>query len=712
MAVAWGKSEDRYLTGHDVARVDGAAKVTGRARYAYDINLPGMLYGKILRSPHPHATVKRVDLAKAKAHPGVKAAILLPNDQGRQTVRFAGEEVAAVAAVSPDVAEEAIRLIEVEYERLPHVVDEDEAQKPEAPKIHQDGNVRPRKDDPQVRGEPDRVFADPETVWIEGTYRTQVQTHTSLETHGVVAKWEGDRLTVWASTQGVFSVRDDLAKFFNISPVSNVHVITDVMGGGFGSKFGAGVEGTAAARLAKEAGAPVKLMLNRHEEHLAVGNRPSSVQRIKIGATKDGKLAAFQSKVYGTGGIGGGANVPLPYVYNFPHQRTEHTDVRINAGSSRAMRAPGHPQAGFGMACAMDELAEKLGTDLLDLCKKNVGSQNEIRLKQFEIGAGRIGWNRRNRAAGAGPGPKKRGIGLGFGQWGGGGGKGTSAEVVIHPDGSVEAKCGVQDIGTGIRTVVGMIAAEEFGLQMKDVKALVGDSVLPPGTGSGGSRTSPSAAPAVKLAASSAKAKLFEKLAPVFGVTPDKLVAKDGKISVVDAPSKAMDWKAACAQIGSTPISAQEEWAEGLSGSGVAGVQFAEVEVDVETGAIRVLKVVAVQDCGLVLNRLTAVSQMNGGIIQGISWALLEDRIMDRPTGLMVNPNMEDYKISGAYEMPEFDVVLMDMPERGVIGIGEPAIIPTTGAVANAIYNATGVRFRELPITPDRVLNALMRKIS
>ncbi len=712
MAVAWGKPEERYLTGHDVPRVDGAIKVTGKAKYAYDINLPGMLHGRILRSPHPHATVKSVNLTKAKAHPGVKAAILLPTDQGRQTVRFAGEEIAAVAAVSPDIAEEALKLIEVEYGKLPHVVDEDEAQKPEAPKIHQDGNAQPRKGDPQLRGEPDKVFADPGTVWTEGIYRTQVQTHTSLETHGCVAKWDGDNLTVWASTQGVFSVRDDMAKFFNIPP-SNVHVITEVMGGGFGSKFGAGVEGTAAARLAKESGAPVKLMLSRHEEHLAVGNRPSSIQRIKIGATKDGALVAFQSKVYGTGGIGGGAGVPLPYVYErFPHSKTEHTEVRINAGSSRAMRAPGHPQAAFGMCSALDELADKLGMDLLELCRKNESTQNEIRLKQYEIGAQRIGWDRRNKTPGAGPGPKKRGIGLGFGKWGGGGGKGTSAEVVIHPDGTVESKCGVQDIGTGIRTIVGMIAAEELGLQMKDVKALVGDTVLPPGTGSGGSRTSPSAAPAVKLAAVSAKQKLFEKLAPVLGVTPDQLIAKDGKISVAGDPSKALDWKTACAQIGSMPISGQSEWAEGLSGGGVAGVQFAEVEVDVETGAIRVLRVVAVQDCGLVLNHLTAVSQMNGGIIQGISWALLEDRIMDRPTGLMVNPNMEDYKISGTFEMPEFDVVLMDMPERGVIGIGEPAVIPTAGAVANAIFNATGVRLREMPITPDKVLTALAQKQS
>lgn len=709
MAVAWGRPEERYLTGHDVPRVDGPDKVTGKAKYAYDINLPGMLYGKILRSPHPHATVKSVNLAKAKAHPGVKAVL----DFEKKTVRYAGEEVAAVAAVSPDVAEEAIRLIEVEYERLPHVVDEEEAMKPEAPKIHQDGNVRPRKDDPQIRGgDPDPVFADPGTVWVEGTYRTQVQTHSCLETHGLVAKWEGDKLTVWTSTQGVFGVRDDLAKFFNV-PAANVHAVCEVMGGGFGSKFGAGVEGTAAARLAKESGAPVKLMLSRHEEHLCVGNRPSSVQKIRIGATKEGKLVAFHSKVYGTGGIAGGAGVPLPYVYeSIPNVKTEHTDVRINAGSSRAMRAPGHPQAAFGMCSAMDELAEKLGMDLLELCRRNESVQNAIRLKQYDIGAERIGWGGRNKVPGAGPGPKKRGIGLGFGKWGGGGGKGTFAEVVIHPDGTVESKCGVQDIGTGIRTVVGMIAAEELGLHLKDVKALVGDTVLPPGTASGGSRTSPSAAPAVKLAAVNAKEKLFEKLAPALGVTPDKLVAKDGKIGVAGDASKTLDWKSACAQIGSVPISGQSEWAEGLSGSGVAGVQFAEVEVDVETGAVRVVKVVAVQDCGLVLNRLTAISQVKGGVIQGISWALLEDRIMDRPTGLMVNPNLEDYKIAGTLEMPEFDVVLMDMPERGVIGLGEPPVIPTAGAVANAIYNAVGVRFRELPITPDRVLSALMRKIS
>jgi len=694
----WGP---RYITGTDVTRLDAADKVTGRAKYTYDIHLPGILYGAILRSPHPHAEVVNVDLSRASAHPGVKTVYNFE----KKTVRYAGEEVAAVAAVTQTAAEEALRLIDVTYNPLPFSVVEEDAMREGAPQIHPSGNVRAPERRQRERGDVAAGFAEADKI-IEQTYRAHVQTHCCLETHGAVATWEGEQLTVWCSTQGVVGVRDDLAKAFEL-PQDQVRVITEHMGGGFGSKFGAGVEGVAAARLAKQAGAPVKLMLTRREEQVCAGNRPSGVATIKVGATADGKLTAFHSRIYGTGGVGGVGNFPMPYVFRVPNFKTELRDVHINAGGGRAMRAPGHPPAAFFMDSAMDELAEALGMDPLAFRKANDSSRNEIRLKQYEIGAKAIGWDRRNEAPGSGKGPRKRGIGMGCGEWGGGGGKGTFVEVTLHADGSVDAKCAVQDLGTGSRTILAMAVAEELGLKLKDVRSHIGDTRYPRGTASGGSTTTPSLIPAAKTATRQAKMDLFARVAPALGVAADQLETRDDRRVHTKGNGKNWAWSEVTAQLGGHAIVVTRDRDDGFNGSGVAGVHFAEVEVDVETGRIQPIKVVAVNDCGLVVNKLTAESQVNGGVIGGISYALLENRLMDTPTGLMVNPNLESYKIAGAFEMPDIVPILMDMPERGVIGLGEPPAIPIVGAMVNAVYNAIGARIREIPMTPDKVLAAL-----
>jgi xanthine dehydrogenase YagR molybdenum-binding subunit len=554
------------------------------------------------------------------------------------------------------------------------------------------------------QGDVAQGFAEAEAT-IEQTYRVPVQTHSCLETHGAVARWDGYNLTVWCSTQGIVGVRDDLAKLFEV-PNDRVRVICQHMGGGFGSKFGAGVEGRAAAQLAKLAGRPVKLMLSRKEEQLCAGNRPSGVMTIKMGAAGNGKLTAFQSSSYGTGGVGGVGNIPLPYVYSVPNVKVELQNVHINAGAARAMRAPGHPVAAFAMDSAMDELAEALGMDPLEFRRRNESFQNEIRLKEYDIGAKRIGWERRNAVPGSGKGPLKRGIGMGCGLWGGGGGKGTFVEITLNPDGSVDAKCAVQDLGTGTRTILAMAVAEELGLGMADVRSHIGDTDYPPGTGSGGSRTAPSLIPAAKTAARAAKEKLFNYLAPVLGVDAATLEARDGRVHV-KGNGRSWAWREVTAQLGAHPVVVTMERDDGYHGNGVAGVHFVEVAVDTETGRIQPIKVVAVHDCGLVVDKLTAESQVNGGVIGGISYALLEDRVLDEATGHMVNPNMEAYKVAGAFEMPEIEAIMMDMPERGVIGLGEPPAIPITGAMANAVYNAIGARVREFPMTPDKVLAAL-----
>ena len=703
---SWGKARDSRLIGKRIARLSGADKVTGKAKYTFDINRPGMLYGHILRSPVAHATITDIDLSAAEALPGVKAAI--PLIEPGKKVRFEGQEIAAVAAITPDIAEDAARLIQYDYDELDYVVDVEGAKAEGAPQIRDDwmGNQsEPRVDE---RGDLEAGFAEA-AVEVETTYHAAVQTHVCLETHGHVAEWEGDNLTVWASTQAVFGTRRNLAQHFEL-PENQVRVITEHMGGGFGSKFGPGVEGITAAKLARKAGAPVKLMLTRKDEHLVAGNRPSMTQQVRAGATQDGRFIAYDMSGYGTGGIGSGAGFTGPYVYHVPNYRTEKSAVAINAGSARAMRAPGHPQGAFAMDSLMDELAEQLNMDPLEFRRINSDSdarRNRIRQGEYTLGAQEIGWHQRNRIPGSSTGVKKRGIGMGCGLWGGGGGAGTEARVTIHASGAVEAITGTQDIGTAIRTVIAIIVAEELGLRPEDITVKIGDTEPGlPSRGSGGSQTIGSVAPVIKTAAMAAKRKLFEHIAPLVEAVPGDLRAAGGRIYTESDLRLHLPWKEATGYLGMETISEGGEWDENLRVGDTAGVQFAEVEVDTETGIVNVIKIVAIQDCGLVVNRLTTESQINGAVIMGLGYALLEERIMDDQTGVMINPNLEDYKIPGTMEIPEIVSIAYDT-DRKITGIGEPPTIPTAGAIANAVYNAIGVRIREIPITPDRVLNAL-----
>lgn len=703
---SWGDVSAMQYVNQRRTRVDAMAKVTGRAKFTYDIKLPGMLYGRILRTAHPRVRVKRIDAAKAAALAGVKA-VLLPNDAPNiftREGRYAGQEVAAVAAVTMDIAEDAIQLIEVEYDILPFVVDEDAARDPSAVRVHDDrGNVT----EPQVREQGDvTVGFEAADVTVEASYRTQVHTHSPLETHGSIAQWEGDQLTVWASTQSIFGFRDELAGYFEM-PETKVRVITEHMGGGFGAKLGgAKREGVICALLARNTGVPVKLMLNRKEEHLTTGNRPSSIQNVKLGATNDGKLVAYERYNYGTPGINGSAGVPgAPYLYDVPNWKIEQVSIYTNGGPAAALRAPGHPQLAFSMESAMDELADKLNIDPLDMRQMN--DSHEVRRKMVDMGAEKIGWKSRRRLKpDTGPERIKRGMGMGSCRWGGGGGR-TKAYCIINPDGSVEVRCGTQDIGTGTRTLIHMIAGEELGLNPLDINVRIGDTSFPYSGGSGGSTTCASVSPAIKSTTLIAKITLFEAVAPKFGVEASALEAKDGKVFVRNDPSKSMTWQQATAQLQDGPIEINGKWVPGYSDSGVPGTQFAEVEVDTETGVVKVLKVVAVHNSGLVINPLTWESQINGGVLMGVGYALYENRIMDPATGYMVNANLEDYRLVGAMEVPEIEILSYDEPERGTIGIGEPPIIPTAAAIANAIYNACGARVRALPMTPDKVLAAL-----
>lgn len=697
---AW--PQERRLLSSRVNRIDGTLKVAGQARYSYDMNRPGMLYGRILRSPHPHARVVSIDLGPAKATRGVRSALAIVEPGAK--VMYVGDEIAAVAAVSEDVARDAIRAIRVQYEVLPFLATVEQALRPEAPSVFQGGNVK--ESQVEEEGNVQAGFAAAAHV-VEQAYNTQVQTHVSLETHGCVCEWDGARLTAWVSTQAVHGTREGFATGLNI-PQADVRVITEHMGGGFGSKFGPDVQGITCARLAREAKAPVHLMLDRREEHLAAGNRPSAYARIKAGVSAEGMLTAFEADTWGTGGAGAASGFPLPYIYTFPNRRRVHRDVYINAGQQRAMRAPGHPQGCFITEMLMDELADRLKMDPVEFRVRNLPPQapNAQWREYFKIGAQRFGWDKRHATGDPTPGPIKRGVGCAANRWGGGG-RGTQAQCEILPDGGVVIRCGTQDLGVGTRTLMAIITAETLGLPLTAIKVELGDSNHPFSGGSGGSTTAPAVSPAIRVTASKALAELAARVAPALGVPADQITASDGRVHVKGNPSSGLTWADACRHLQTTPVSVNGQWEAGLSASGTSGVQFAEVEVDIETGVAKVTRILCVQDCGLVVNQLAAESQCIGGMIMGVGYALYEDRILDRNTATMVNPNMEWYLVPGMSDVPAIEVMLMNQPERGVIGIGEPPTISTAAAIANAVANAIGVRVRSLPLTPHKVLAAL-----
>jgi xanthine dehydrogenase YagR molybdenum-binding subunit len=727
--VPWDPSRKYSVLGTRVPRLDGKAKTTGEAKYSIDMRLPGMLYARILRCPLAAATVTSVDLTAARKMPGVRAVLALA-EPGEKT-RFAGQEIAAVAAATPEQAGDALAAIRVAYTPRPFVVGLDAARKADAPPVFEGkaetktsagdvesggkglarhGNVvGPRS---TVKGDVEEGFRRAAAV-VEATYVTQVQTHSALETHGLVASWEGDELTVWASTQGIFDMRDELAETLRI-PVSKVRVITEYMGGGFGAKFGPRIEGVAAARMAKEAGAPVKLFLDRKEEQLATGNRPSSVQTIKAGATKDGKLSALQLTVYGNGGTNGGTGTsgPVKNVYACDNLKVDEYDVFTNSGPSTAMRAPGHPQGAFALEATMDELARAIGMDPLEFRLRN--DPSAVRREEFRIGAEKIGWAGRDTRRTTRDPWIRRGVGVGAAVWYNTGGTGPRATVTIHRDGSAEVDHGVQDLGTGSRTMVAIVAAEELGLPLDKVSVSIGDSRMPYASDSGGSTTTPSSAPTIRRAAYQARLAFAKAIAHEWKVPAESVTVDGGAVRAPGDPKHDLSWAEACKLLPSQGVSATADRADNHGDAWkrfTTGAQFAEVEVDTATGKVRVERVVAVHDCGVPINPLATESQIQGGVIQGLSYALFEDRVLDRPTGRMVNPNVESYKIAGSLDVPEIDVTLVSVWDgvnnTNSVGIGEPATVATAAAIANAVSHAVGARIRQLPITPEVVLAAV-----
>lgn len=740
-------NERLKVIGKPHPRLDGPLKVTGAARYSADVRLPGMLHARMLRSPHAHARIRAIDTAAAERHPGVRAVHVIgtelgvAQERGRPPerfprVRYVGQPVAAVAAQTPAAAEEALRLVRVDYEVLPHVVDMEAAMEPDAPLVFQgqtemaetDGGGGAQQGVPQrgnvrgpaggaPRGDVAKGFAEADVI-VEGVFRTQVQTHSPLETHGLVADWTPQGLTLYLSTQGTAGARNEAAELFEL-PRSQVRVITEFMGGGFGNKFGIGNYGVAAIALSRRAGAPVRLMLDRREQHLCVGNRPATQQQLRVGAKRDGTLTAVQLTSYGTAGVGLGAGVGsiAAEMYPCPNFSQAQYDVFTHAGPGAAFRAPGAPQGVFAMEGVMDELAQRLAMDPLAL--RDRVDTHAMRREQRRVGAERFRWRERFRPPASDPGPVKRGVGFAQSEWGRYLSLDSSAEVRILADGSVEVRSSVQDLGTGIRTALAQVVAEELGLAARDVTVRIGDTLHPIGPNSGGSVTTGSITPAARNAAYRAGQALLAEAARSMDARPADLAFRDGRVVHRSDPSRSLSFREAAGRMRTDQVTVTARRPEqyrgepSLASPRLGGVQFVEVSVDTELGVVRVHEVLAVHDCGRPINPLALESQVQGGVIQGISWALFEDRVLDRATGAMVNANLDGYRIAGARDVPRIDVVFLEeyhaRSSTDAFGVAEPANVATAAAVANAIHNAIGVRMRELPITPARVLRALGR---
>ncbi len=700
-----------------VSRLDAPAKATGTAKYSFDINRKGMLHAAFLRSPYAHCKIKSLDTSAAEKTPGFKALVKVKDVGGE--LFFAGDEILGIAADTEEHVQDALRAVKIDYEVLDHIVVEEDALK----NRNRQTLPKPNVQEPpaaNARGDVDKAFKAADAV-VEGTYGVPVQTHTCLESHGMVAEWQDDEITSWCSTQTVPGVAGELAGQFRAS-VPNVKArnITHHMGGGYGSKFNISVEGSVCARLARMAKAPVKLFLDRAEDHVAGGNRPSATARIKIAGMKDGTITAFQSDVHGTGGHNrghDGHHTALPYIYAVPNVKNENRTVWTNAGQARAFRAPGHPQYCFLTESAVDDLCNKLGLNPIDVRLKNLPADKfpdgvlkaDVYRAEIEIARKLSEWDKKWHPPGKGParGPVKHGIGLGLHTWGGGGRGPNDVRVSISADGSVVVQCSTQDLGTAERTVLAIVVAETLGLEVKDITSQIGESQFGRSTGSGGSTTCPGTSPAALNAAVAARDAFFGKIAQKLGAKAEDLSIEPGKVVVKGG--KVFSWKEACARLGMDVAVGTGDWTKGLSSQGVGGIQVAECWVDTETGVVRCTKIVAVQDCGLIINRLGCESQVAGGVIMGVNYALFEDRIMDRVTGRQVNPDMEFYKLGGIEDMPEIVVHMHDMPQRGVIGIGEPPTISTAAAIGNAVCNAIGVRVPISPFTPDKVLAALAK---
>ena len=699
--------------GRPAPRQDGYQRARGEAQYTADIQLPGMLYAAILRSPFARARIREIDLRMAEKAPGVRAVLGPDTSPLTDEPAYQGAPVAAVAADTDEQARAAMRLIEVEWEELEPLLDPDEAVRRnelvEEPNHHERGDI-------------ERGLAEADVV-VEAEYRTQSVLHNSMETHQSICQWEGDdHLTVYISTQFVWGVRERVAKHFGL-PGDHVRVVCRFMGGGFGSKNGPGDYTFVGAELARKTGRPVKAVLTRREENLDAGNRNATIQRLRIGARSDGTLTVLDGEfVNSTGWDGWLASTggPMRMLYACENVRTVEYAARLNTPPMLAFRAPGFVEGTFGLECLMDGLAAELDLDPLELRRRNYAQHDAMDERPFSsknlmecYKRAEPHWARRDAIRRSSDGTWKRGVGLASQLWYGGGGPPSYAWVRVGADARVTVVTAMQDIGTGSATAMAQIAAEELGLPIDHVEVSLGDTARGPyATISAGSSTIPSMGPAVRSAAADAAHQIIEIAAQRHDREERSLSLKGGRIVCSDGGSWPLEEITCLLESGQI----LGHGSRGPNPAGMRiltfGVQVAEVAVDVETGEVRVDKIAAIHDVGRVINPLGASSQVEGGIIQGLGHTLSEERLIDPATGTILTQTLDAYKLPTIADVPEIVTDLVDEPDThltnlGSKGLGEPPIIPTSAAIANAIRDATGADVRSLPISREEMLRAL-----
>jgi len=709
------------VVGHDTARIDAVERTTGKATYSGDVMLPGMLYARVLRSPHPHARIRRIDASKALALPGVKAIVSHENctvvwgagsiSGGAQyneeikkitkhrryafnnPVRFAGEPVAAVAAIDRHIAEEALQLIAVEYEPMPFVLDPEEALKPGAPQIWPEGNLSPNARNEHVpigakRGNVEEGFTSADRVF-EDRYSTSFVHNAQMEPRVCVAAWDADKLTVYTPTGGVANCRTDMARDLGI-PQEKVRIVCRYMGGNFGNKNQNQDADLIAAVLAKNAGAPVKLELSRKEDWIGVHGRWPTAQYYKVGVKHDGTLQAIQMRGYS--GMGpyrkNTGNIAGVELYQCANIETSISPVYTNRTVSANFRGPEFPQGFFGIQSMMDDVAVKLKMDPVEFILKNMtrkaGDQTPYTSYSLDEcirrGAEAFEWKKRWKSQpGSDAGPIKRGAGVSFMAFRAGVGR-SSAVVRVDARGKYAVHVGVTDVGGGAKTTMGLIAAEELNVPLSQVDVVWGDTDrCPYSVGESGSRTTIMTGYAVVEAARDLKKQIAEKGLPKGN---DELIASA-------SPNPTVQGK-----IRST-----------------FGAHFVEVEVDTELGRARVTKYLAVHDCGRIMNPLTARSQIKGGAIMGIGMALHENLIYDARSGSALSAGYYGARVATHRDAPDIDVIFIESDDGygpfGAKSMGESSKVPAPAAVANAVANAIGVRMKDLPITRDKIVAAL-----
>lgn len=723
----WTADAPLSIVGTSPHRVDALEKVTGRARYTTDIARPGMLHAVIVRSPVAKGVVTAVNLDAVRTLPGVRAVMGTGDAPEatrlfRREIAYVGQPLAAVCAVSLVAAEHAARLLAaaLQIDIAPHAATLDDALAPNAPLVRAEGNAT--NPDVVERGNVEHGLANAD-VTITREYRTPVALHSAIEPHSAVCEWNGDHLTIWESTQGIFRVRNDVAKALGV-PQGKARVLKDYMGGGFGAKNGAGAHTYTAALFSRQLGAPVRCVNDRRAEQTDSGNRPATVQKVTLAARHDGTLTAIVLDALiplGISGWEGGPAQIFHELYSCPNVRTTETSVYINASGMQAFRGPGYVEGAFALESAINAMARALRMDPVALRRKNLASRDERTGRSYSgnrlddcyvEGMKRFGWKSPQSNPRLAPSHRKRGIGVAAQIWPTGGGPPSYANVRINSDGSVDVLAGTQDLGTGARTILAQIAAESLGARLDTVRAVIGDTERLPYTGnSWGSMTTPSVGPAVRMAAEEAKSHLLLAASQMLDVPVERLSTAQSQV-LVDAKAT-LPFAELCRKLGNVQIVGHGARGPNPEVAVVTvGAQFAEVEVDPDTGIVRVLRVVAVHDAGRIINPALAESQLHGGIIQGLGYALFEERHLDRARGIPLNANLHEYKIPTMTDIPTIDASFLPGADPvanhiGARGIAEPPIIPTAPAIAAAVADALGVELSEIPLTPWRVLSAL-----